>query len=150
MNRLPAGERRIEKFCNEVAAEILIPSADFERQIEGLPVNVELAQDYLFANLGSRYGVSREAVLRRLLDLGRVGQVFYEQKARFWAGQIKAGSGGDWYASQNTYLSERLAREVVGRHYRNQISVEQASEFLGIKAKNFAGLEQRILQGSAA
>jgi len=150
VNRLPAGERRIEKFCNEVAAEILIPSADFERQIEGFPVNVELAQNYLFANLGSRYGVSREAVLRRLLDLGRVGQSFYEQKAKFWASQKKAGSGGDWYASQNTYLSERLAREVVGRHYRNQISVEQASEFLGIKAKNFAGLEQRILQGSAA
>lgn len=150
VNRLPASERRIEKFCNEVAAEILIPSTDFERQIAGLPVNVELAEDYLFANLGSRYGVSREAVLRRLLDLGRVGQAFYEQKAKFWAGQKKAGSGGDWYASQNTYLSERLAREVVGRHYRNQISVEQASEFLGINAKNFAGLEQRILQGAAA
>ena len=150
VNRLPANERRIEKFCNEVAAEILIPSADFERQIEGFPMNVELAQEYLFANLGSRYGVSREAILRRLLDLGRVGQSFYEQKAKFWASQKKTGSGGDWYASQNTYLSERLAREVVGRHYRNQISVEKASEFLGIKARNFAGLEQRILQGSAA
>ena len=113
-------------------------------------MNVELAQEYLFANLGSRYGVSREAILRRLLDLGRVGQSFYEQKAKFWASQKKTGSGGDWYASQNTYLSERLAREVVGRHYRNQISVEKASEFLGIKARNFAGLEQRILQGSAA
>ena len=150
VNRLPASERRIEKFCNEVAAEILIPSADFERQIEGFPANVELVQDHLFANLGNRYGVSREAILRRLLDLGRVGQAFYEQKAKFWAGQKKGSSGGDWYASQNTYLSERFAREVVGRQYRNQISVEQAAEFLGIKAKNFAGLEQRILQRSAA
>jgi Zn-dependent peptidase ImmA (M78 family) len=107
-------------------------------------------QDHLYANLASRYGVSREAVLRRLLDMGRVSQAFYEQKAKFWAGQKKAGNGGDWYASQNTYLSERFAREVIGRHYRNQISVEQASEFLGIKAKNFSGLEQRILQGAAA
>jgi hypothetical protein len=67
-----------------------------------------------------------------------------------WASQKKAASGGDWYASQNTYLSDKFAREVIGRHYRNQISVEQASEYLGIKAKNFAGLEQRILQGAAA
>lgn len=150
VNRLPAPERRIEQFCNKVAAEILIPSADFEQQIAGLPSNAELAQDDLFAKLAVRYGVSREAVLRRLLDLKRVGQAFYEQKATFWASQKKATQGGDWYSSQNTYLSERLAREVIGRHYRNQISVEQASEFLGIKAKNFAGLEQRILQGAAA
>lgn len=150
VNRLPATERRTEVFCNQMAAEILIPSADFEVQIAHLPLNAEELQDFQFANLGGRYGVSRETVLRRFLDLGRVGQSFYEGKAKFWASQKKAGSGGDWYASQNTYLSERLAREVVARHYRNQISVEQASEFLGIKAKNFSGLEQRILQGAAA
>lgn len=150
INRLPAAERRIEQFCNKIAAEILIPSDDFAQQIAGFPSNAETVQDHLFANLGSRYGVSREAVLRRLLDMARVSQSFYEQKAKLWSSQKKAASGGDWYASQNTYLSDRLAREVIGRHYRNQISVEQASEFLGIKAKNFAGLEQRILQGAAA
>ena len=102
VNRLPAPERRIEQFCNKVAAEILIPSGDFARQIVDLPRNAELAEDYLFANLASRYGVSREAVLRRLRDLERVGQAFYEKKAKLWAGQKKAASGGDWYASQNT------------------------------------------------
>ena len=150
MSRLPVAERRIEQFCNKVAAEILIPSDDFGQQIAGLPSDVESMQDHLYANLANRYGVSREAILRRLLDLGRVSQVFYEQKAKLWASQRKAASGGDWYASQNTYLSDKFAREVIGRHYRNQISVEQASEYLGIKAKNFAGLEQRILQGAAA
>ena len=150
VNRLPMAERKIEQFCNKVAAEILIPSADFIQQIAGFLGDAELVQDHLYANLANRYGVSREAVLRRLLDMGRVSQAFYEQKAKFWASQKKAVAGGDWYASQNTYLSERFAREVIGRHYRNQISVEQASEFLGIKAKNFSGLEQRILQGAAA
>ena len=150
MSRLPVAERRIEQFCNKVAAEILIPSDDFGQQIAGLPSDVESMQDHLYSNLANRYGVSREAILRRLLDLGRVSQVFYEQKAKLWASQKKAASGGDWYASQNTYLSDKFAREVIGRHYRNQISVEQASEYLGIKAKNFAGLEQRILQGAAA
>jgi Zn-dependent peptidase ImmA (M78 family)/transcriptional regulator with XRE-family HTH domain len=150
IRRLPTTAQRIEVFCNQIAAEILIPSADFAGQAKALSNNVEALADHVFADLGNRYGVSREAVLRRFLDLGQVSQTFYEVKAKFWAGQKKAGSGGDWYASQNTYLSERLAREVVSRHYRNQISVEQASEYLGIKAKNFAGLEQRILQGAAA
>ena len=150
MSRLPVAERRIEQFCNKVAAEILIPSDDFGQQIAGLPSDVESMQDHLYSNLANRYGVSREAILRRLLDLERVSRAFYEQKAKLWASQKKAASGGDWYASQNTYLSDKFAREVIGRHYRNQISVEQASEYLGIKAKNFAGLEQRILQGAAA
>lgn len=150
VNRLPMAERKIEQFCNKVAAEILIPSADFVQQIASFPGNAESVEDHLFARLANRYGVSREAVLRRLLDMGRVSQAFYEQKAKFWASQKKAAAGGDWYASQNTYLSERFAREVIGRHYQNKISVEQASEFLGIKAKNFSGLEQRILQGAAA
>jgi Zn-dependent peptidase ImmA (M78 family)/transcriptional regulator with XRE-family HTH domain len=150
MSRLPVAERRIEQFCNKVAAEILIPSADFGQQIAGLPSDAESMQDHLYATLANRYGVSREAILRRLLDLERVSRAFYEQKAKLWASQKKAASGGDWYASQNTYLSDKFAREVIGRHYRNQISVEQASEYLGIKAKNFAGLEQRILQGAAA
>lgn len=150
MGRLPIAERKIEQFCNRIAAEILIPSADFIEQIAEFPERAESTEDHLYANLASRYGVSRETVLRRLLDMGRVSQAFYEQKAKFWASQKKAGTGGDWYASQNTYLSERFAREVIGRHYRNQISVEQASDFLGIKAKNFSGLEQRILQGAAA
>ena len=150
VNRLPMAERKIEQFCNKVAAEILIPSADFIQQIASFPGNAESVEDHLFARLANRYGVSREAVLRRLLDMGRVSQAFYEQKAKFWASQKKAAAGGDWYASQNTYLSERFAREVIGRHYQNKISVEQASEFLGIKAKNFSGLEQRILQGAAA
>ena len=150
IRRLPASAQRLEVFCNQIAAEMLMPSDDFAAQAKALPDKVEALPDHVFADLGNRYGVSREAVLRRFLDLGRVGQAIYEAKAKFWAGQKKAGSGGDWYASQNTYLSERLAREVVSRHYRNQISVEQASEYLGIKARNFAGLEQRILQRAAA
>lgn len=150
VHRLPPRARRIEQFCNQIAAEVLIPSDDFAAQIRELPRNAETVPEQVIASIGSRYGVSRESILRRLLDLGRVRKAFYEQKAKFWASQKQAQGGGNWYASQNTYLSDRFAREVIRRHYRNQISLEQAAEFLGVKAKNFAGLEQRILQGAAA
>lgn len=148
--RLPAAEQRIEVFCNQLAAELLMPSQDFAQRSGALGLNAEGALDSAIAALASRYGVSREAVLRRLLDQGRVGQAHYEAKAKLWASQKKAAKGGDWYASQNAYLSDRFSREVVARHYRNQITVDQAAEYLGIRARNFAGLEQRILQGGAA
>lgn len=150
ISQLPPRERRLEQFCNRVAAEVLIPADDFATQINRLPGNVESAPDHLFASLASRYGVSRESVLRRLFDLGRIGNRFYERKAKLWASQKSDPGGGNWYASQKTYLSDRFAQEVLRRYYRNQLSVEQASEFLGVKAKNFSGLEQRILQGATA
>jgi len=150
VQQLPPRERRIEQLCNRIAAEVLVPSEDFAARIKGFPANAESVPDHLFASLASRYGVSRESILRRFLDLGRVGKRFYEQKAKLWASQKNATAGGDWYASQKTYLSDRFAQEVMRRYYRNQISIEQAAEFLGIRARNFSGLEQRILQRATA
>lgn len=150
IDRLPAQEGRIERFCNAITAEMLMPADDFRRQAAGFPGNVEAATEQQFSELAARYAVSREVVLRRFLDAGRASRAFYEQKAKQWAAQRKEGTGGSWYASQNAYLSERFAHEVVRRHERKQISVEQASELLGIKPKNFAGLEQRIVQGADA
>lgn len=144
---LPNHEKDTERFCNAIAAEILIPSPDFNQQISSLPSNIEELPDTGFAELARRYGVSRESILRRFINLGRVSSAFYEAKAKLWASQMKRVSGGDWYASQNVYLSKRFAQEVISRHYKQQISLEQASEYLGIKAKNFEGLEQRILSG---
>jgi len=150
IDRLPFAEKQIERFCNAIAAEVLIPSDDFQKQIAHFPANVENTSEQHFDGLATRYGVSREAILRRFLDQGRVGAAFYEHKAKQWAAQKKETSGGNWYASQNIYLSDRFAKEVVSRYYRHQITLEQASEFLGIRAKNFAGLEQRMLQGAEA
>lgn len=150
IDRLPNREKQIERFCNAIAAEILIPLADLQLQVRQFPADIISTSEQQFSELSARYGVSREAVLRRFLDQDRVTAAFYEQKAKQWSAQQKKGGGGDWYASKNAYLSDRFAKEVVSRHYKNQLSVEQAADMLGIKAKNFAGLEQRILQGVAA
>lgn len=150
IEHLPAQERQIEQFCNAIAAEVLIPAKDFQQQTARFPADIERASEEQISQLAMRYGVSREAILRRFMDQDRVSVAFYKQKSVAWAAQQKKGSGGDWYASKNTYLSERFAKEVVSRHYKNQLSVEQAADLLGIKPKTFAGLEQRILQGGVA
>lgn len=150
IDRLPQTEKRIERFCNAIAAEVLIPASDFAQQEKSFPANVEKASEELFSLLANRYGVSREAVLRRFLDQGRVSPIFYENKAKQWAAQKKESSGGSWYLNQGAYLSDRFAKEVISRHYRHQITLEQAADFLGIKPKNFAGFEERVLQGADA
>ncbi len=151
IERLPRTEQKIEQFCNAVAAEVLIPSADFARQLGSLPEDVELASEDAFASIAVRYGVSREAILRRLLDMGLVSQGYYEAKARLWNSQIKKQEGGgSWSANQATYLSDYFTREVFSRHYRDQLSLEQAADYLGIKPRSFSGLEERILKRADA
>lgn len=150
VSKLPAREMRLEQFCNAIAAEILIPSEDFSIQLRKFPADAERVSDDQFADLASRYGVSREAVLRRFLDRGMVGPEFYARKAELWASQKKASGGGNWYLNQGAYLSSRFASEVVSRRYRNQISLEQAADYLGIKPKHFAGFEGRLLEGAVS
>jgi Zn-dependent peptidase ImmA (M78 family) len=86
---------RIEQFCNALAAEFLVPSEDFSLQL-GLLRGIS---DVTIAGLALRYHVSREAVLRRMLDRGLVKSAYYEAKATQWAEEFESSSeGGDYYA----------------------------------------------------
>ena len=150
VDRMRGKPQATERFCNAVAAGVLIPEDDFRRQVAQLPPHPEDVTEEHFAQLAGRYGVSRETTLRLLIDQGRFPRNLYDEKAKAWAAQQKGGDGGNWFASQNAYLSQRFAQAVVQQHYRQRLTVEQASDLLGIKPKNFAGIEQRILQGAGA
>ena len=153
IEQLPSSQGKIERFCNAIAAEVLIPAQDFAVQTEQFPANAEQAEEERFAALANRYGVSREVILRRFLDQNRVSQAFYESKAKYWAAQMQKAqkSGrGNYYRNQGAYISDRFAKEVVSRHYRHQISLEQAADLLGIKPKSYAEFEDGILQGTKA
>jgi len=149
IEKLPKRERKIEEFCNKFAAEVLIPTEDFKKQTAALSGNVEKNSDRICQHLAKRYGVSREAVLRRFLDRGEISSHFYENKAAFWAGQQKKKSdeGGDYYKTQKAYLSLSFSREVFNRFYRRQITKDEAAEYLNIKPKSFDSLEEEMSVG---
>ncbi len=155
IDKLPDDRRRLEQFCNAIAAEVLIPTDDFQEQSKQLLANVENISDSEIENLSHRYQVSREAILRRFLNQGRVSADFYKEKARLWIEQQKPKNNdskrvGNWYNTTNMYFSPRFVREVISQHYNQRISLEQAVDLLGINTKNFDGLEQKILQGTSA
>ena len=69
---------KIEKFCNQFASEFLVPNDDFQKDIylyneEGLDAVSEIAQ---------QYSVSREVILRKLMDHGIVSESLYRQKTK--------------------------------------------------------------------
>lgn len=140
---LPQNEKRIEQFCNALAAEFLMPSADFSVQLESLTQ----INDLSIQALARRYHVSREAVLRRILDRGLVQQAYYEAKVKQWADESEnGGSGGDYYATQSTYLGERYLQLVFSKHYQGRLTLEQVADYLGVRTKSVAGLEAMMLR----
>jgi len=96
--KLPAADRQLEIFCNRFAAEFLVPSADFKAVIR----TRKEYDDNAISNLAGMYKVSREVVLRRLLDIGLVNQDRYEKDVKRWLDeyeQSEKGSGGNYHAA---------------------------------------------------
>jgi Zn-dependent peptidase ImmA (M78 family) len=80
-DRSDAPSPTIEKFCNAVAAAALMPGEWLLREPLVTQKNsVKTWDDDELEALARRFGVSPEAVLRRLLTLGRTTQTFYDSK----------------------------------------------------------------------
>ncbi|MBB5519165.1 ImmA/IrrE family metallo-endopeptidase [Amphiplicatus metriothermophilus] len=147
---LPAQDRAIEKFCNAIAAEILVPLQDF--RVATARWAPQAASDEQYEELAKRYHVSRAVILRRFLDEGRVTRQFYRRKAEEWDSQRSqsAGEGGNYYATQGAYLSETFVREVFSRYAKRLLSRDEAAELIGVAPKNLSKLEDQILKGAQA
>ncbi len=77
-----------EVFCNAVAARILVPTADFVSRPEvGTATSAEWS-DSILESLARRYRVSREVIVRRLLDTGRTSLSFYQAKRQQYEQEI--------------------------------------------------------------
>ena len=141
---LPSQARKIERFCNAVTAEFLVPSADFDTYARpGKPVD-----DTQINELSNRYAVSRQVVLRRFLDRNLITEAYYNAKVDKWsteAVEIRS-QGGDYYATQATYLGDRYLRLVFGQLYQGKLTREEAADYFGVKAKSIVGLEEIMLK----
>jgi Zn-dependent peptidase ImmA (M78 family) len=144
---LDGRNKQIEILRNRFAAAFLVPDADFDQRIAQMPIN----EDSIRA-LADQYSVSREVILRRLRDKQLVSSQYYEQMVAQWrsSGKGKRSKGGDPYRTKGAYLGERYLELVFSRLYQNKISVDQLADYLGVKAKNIAGMEELLFPKGAA
>lgn len=146
ISSLSGRNKQIEVLCNRFVAAFLVPEADFDRRIGGMLIN-----EATISTLANQYSVSREVILRRLLDKKLVTPQHYEQLVEEWCNNVvdKQSDGGDYYRTQGAYLGERYLELVFRRLYQNKISVEQLADYLGVKASSVPGMEALILPGGA-
>lgn len=138
--------REVEIFCNQFAADVLVPDTSFAAEDF-------TALDHNVARLARRYRVSREVILRRLLDRGTISDQYYRSKIKQWAADYfekteddDTESRGNYYATQASYLSDTFARLAFRSYYQGSLSLEELARHLNVKMSSVSGLEQALLQ----
>ena len=122
-------ENEVERWCNRVAAELLVPIAllrDEYQESAGLKSEVD--------RLARRFKVSTLVVLRRIYDAGALtGDQFWRAYQEELAGlqAIQRGSGGNFYLTQGARLSKRFARALVASTLEGQTLHRDALRLLG-------------------
>jgi Zn-dependent peptidase ImmA (M78 family) len=139
---LPPEEQLIEVFCNKVAAEVLMPGEAFIEAIsryteQGLDTPIS---DRGIAYLADTFGVSREAIVRRMLTFGIVTKDFYQHKRDQYIeellieGKKKKQGGGIPRAIDVVSLAGKpYIRLVFHSLDANRITLNDASGYLNIK-----------------
>lgn len=134
----------IEKWCNSVAAETLVPLALMRSEFN---VSGNLSEEY--NRLARYFKVSIQVIIRRLYDCGFLSRTTYEQTydeelERLLA--ITKGKGGDYYRTQPARVSRRFARALIASTLEGQTLHRDAFRLLGLKKMStFHELSARLL-----
>ena len=146
----PVGEQ-IEVFCNQFAAEFLVPSGDLE-----LRLNYPVYNDAAIEELATYYKVSRPVILLRLINQGTLKQNSYRRRADRWTEEYESrvegraggesSGGGNYYNTHAVYLGYRFIELAFSRHHQGQCSIEELAEHLNVKVKNLPRLEDGLLR----
>ena len=142
---------RIERFCNQFAAEFLVPTSDLDKRL-----NFPDYDDTAIEKLASHYKVSRPVILLRLINQGIVERGDYRRKIKQWTEQYesllqkaegsKDSGGGNYYNTRAVYLGYRFLELAFGKYHQEECSIEELAEHLNVKVRNLPELEARLLR----
>ncbi len=125
-------EQQTERWCNQVAAELLMPMAELRAVHErdaSIPDEIQ--------RLAREFKVSTLVALRRLFDAGYIKQTALWQHYRVEQERLselkERSSGGDFYHSLGARTSKRFARAIVSSTLEGLTSFPDAFRMLGLR-----------------
>lgn len=141
---------KIETFCNQFAAEFLVPPEDFEEYLKYTDYN-----DDTIENLASKYNVSRPVILLKFVNKGILTYENYLKKVKGWEALYELhqeeesdddSQRGNFYNTRAVYLGYRYMELVFEKYHQGNCSIEELADHLDVKVSNLAGLENRLLR----
>ena len=140
------GGGKVETFCNQFAAEFLVPSDDLKTRL-----NFSAYDDDAIEELANHYKVSRPVILLKLINNNILTRRDYKKMTRQWAERYNSyqekksnddTSGGSYYNTLAAYLGYRFMELAFSKYRQGQCSIEQLAEHLSVKVKNLPRLEE--------
>jgi Zn-dependent peptidase ImmA (M78 family) len=136
-------ELEVERWCNQVAAELLVPLTVLRAEYDNTAVfGAEIDR------LARRFKVSSLVIMRRIFDIGgltrqELWEAYDQELARLKA--IPKSSGGNFYLTQAARVSKRFARALVMSTLEGQTLHRDAFRMLGFsKLKTFHELGRSL------
>lgn len=144
---------RVERYCNEVAAATLMPRRSIltDVLVAGHPIGEEWS-DLQIDALSRHFSVSREAIVRRLLDLGRVDRAFYQRKREQYHHEYEESLRN---RPPGFAPPARVALASVGptfaslaltSYFTGRITSGDFSDALGVRAKQISAIAEMVGQ----
>ncbi|MCL5048708.1 MAG: ImmA/IrrE family metallo-endopeptidase [Firmicutes bacterium] len=141
-----APDDEIERWCNLVAAEFLVPaSAIDDHRLDHDHVTDELE------NLARRFKVSTLVILRRLRDTNHCSQAQYNEYFSAEQGRIlalmaeRSSSGGNFYNTQLIRFGKRFTRALIDDTLEGRTLYRDAFQMLGLKkVSTFNALAEKL------
>ena len=126
-----APAQEVERWCNLVAAELLVPLSALRDELDG---RADLQEE--LQRLPRRFKVSTLVILRRIYDAGRLTRdelwaAYDKELARL--GALQKGSGGDFYLTLGARVSRRFARALVVSTLEGRTAFTETFRMLGLK-----------------
>jgi len=135
----------VERWCNQVAAELLVPMAEFRSRFDqSADLRVQLRP------LAEHFRVSAQVILGRLREAGALTWDQYlveldlerERAAEFLADR---GGGGNYYNTKPVQVSRRFAGALIASAKEGRTPYTEAFRLLGLKkAITFDQLAQEL------
>lgn len=132
----------VERFCNAVAAEVLVPEADLRAFWKTAASGPDI-----FAALARRFKVSTIVAARRALDLDLITRKSFLQFYGAWQQgerHKEQREGGSFWNNQNVRIGHRFGAAVVRAVREERLLYRDAYALTGLRGKTFDAFMQRL------
>ena len=137
------GDARIENFCDQAAAEFLIPARELKERWRIVKGDADP-----FERIARHFKVSPIVAGRRAMDLRLVNREtffdFYRAYVKRERLQAKAAGGGDFYNNQNTRIGVTFATSVIRAAMEGRLSFKEAYDLTGLRGGAFQKYARRL------
>lgn len=140
----PSTHRKEEVLCNGVAAEFLVPEAEFSNlwshAVDDWTENLVILEGHFHV---SRWVLARRALTLIYIHSDEYASFIAEEKARY---KKQSGNGGPtYYKTKKSQISQLFSKAVVSQAMAGQLLLREAGQLLGgMKPGNIANFAEEL------